>query len=127
MVLGDDCFIAGFSFSSPRAPLLVLEEGAGLTRSPWDFSLFCLKSHPNWTILVHSVVASRSRGLAQQVAVQSGKGKVAFLSPALYGMAYHSTHVSEPWSPSVKGAMKRSISCRSLRDSQGQLLFLGQG
>lgn len=69
MVPGDDCFIAGFSFSSPRAPLLVLEEGAGFTRSPWGLSLFCLKSCPNWTILVHSVVASRNRGLAQQGAV----------------------------------------------------------
>lgn len=37
MVLGGDCFRAGFSFSSPRAPFLVLEEGAGLTRSPWGF------------------------------------------------------------------------------------------
>lgn len=34
----------------------------------------------------------QEQGLAQWVAVQSGKGKVAFLSPALYGMAYHSTH-----------------------------------
>lgn len=48
--------------------------------------------------------------------MQSGKGKVAFLSPALHGMVYHSTHVSEPWPPNCEGSYEAQ---RLLPFSQG--------
>ena len=56
---GMTCFLFGFSSFCPYTPFLVLEEGAGLTRSPEGFSLLCLRTGPHLDHAVGLVVALR--------------------------------------------------------------------
>lgn len=56
---GMTSFLFGFSSFCPYTPFLVLEEGAGLTRSPEGFSLLCLRTGPHLDHAVGLVVALR--------------------------------------------------------------------
>lgn len=69
---GMTCFLFGFSSFCPYAPVLVLEEGAGLTRSPEGFSLLCLRTGPH---LDHAVGLVVALGGEQAFTCAAGSGR----------------------------------------------------
>lgn len=88
MVSGGDCFVAGLSFSSPRALLLVLEEGANLT-DPLGASAFSASNPPQLDYSGALRGSLRSRALLSSL--QCSQARVRWPFCPLPSMAWHTT------------------------------------